>query len=78
MPHLLYARADMWALLGVWAVQQTIDNSNDQCEDCGSVHDARVSYTYGRQVGFCLCGVSNVMIVAILRIVPLHPIQPEK
>ena len=68
----------MWALLGVWAVQQTIDNSNDQCEDCGSVPDARVPYTYGRQVGFCLGGVSNVMIVAILRIVPLHPIQPEK
>ena len=59
MPHVLYARADMWALLGVWAVQQTIDNSNDQCEDCGSVPDARVPYTYGRQVGFCLGGDSN-------------------
>ena len=74
---MLYARADMWALLGVWAVQQTIDNSNDQCEDCGSVPDARLPYTYGRQVGFCLCDASNG-VVAILRIVPLHPIQPEK
>ena len=40
----------MWALLGVWAVQQTIDNSNEQCEDCGSVPDIEVPYTYGRQV----------------------------
>ena len=47
----------MWALLGVWAVQQTIDNSNDQCEDCGAVPDARVPYTYGRQVGFSVCVV---------------------
>jgi len=43
------SRADMWALLGVWAVQQTIDNSNDQCDDCGSVPDIEVPYTYGRQ-----------------------------
>ena len=44
------SRADMWALLGVWAVQQTIDKSNEECEDCGTVPDLDVSFQWGRVV----------------------------
>ena len=36
----------MWALLGVWAVQQTIDNNNASL----AVPDLQVNYTYGRVV----------------------------
>ena len=44
------SRADMWALLGIWAVQQTIDKSNDECEDCGTVPDLDTEFQWGRQV----------------------------
>ena len=44
------SRADMWALLGIWAVQQTIDKSNDECEDCGTVPDLDTEFLWGRQV----------------------------
>jgi len=37
------SRADMWAILGIWAVQQTIDNNN-----VSTVPDLQVDYTYGR------------------------------
>ena len=46
----------MWAILGIWAVQQTIDNNN-----VSTVPDLQVDYTYGRVVGscgyhcFCIC-----------------------
>ena len=40
----------MWALLGIWAVQQTIDKSNDECEDCGTVPDLDTEFQWGRQV----------------------------
>ena len=52
----LSPRADMWAILGIWAVQQTIDNNN-----VSAVPDLQVDYTYGRLVGscgyhcFCIC-----------------------
>ena len=36
----------MWAILGIWAVQQTIDNNN-----VSAVPDLQVDYTYGRLVG---------------------------
>jgi len=39
------SRADMWAILGVWAVQQTIDNSNDNGI---AVPDLQINYTFGR------------------------------
>ena len=42
----LSPRADMWAILGIWAVQQTIDNNN-----VSAVPDLQVDYTYGRLVG---------------------------
>ena len=42
----LSPRADMWAILGIWAVQQTIDNNN-----VSAVPDLQVDYTYGRVVG---------------------------
>jgi len=41
----LVSRADMWAILGVWAVQQTIDRSN---ENGVTVPNLQVNYTYGR------------------------------
>ena len=41
----LSPRADMWAILGIWAVQQTIDNNN-----VSAVPDLQVDYTYGRVV----------------------------
>ena len=44
----LSPRADMWAILGIWAVQQTIDNNN-----VSTVPDLQVDYTYGRLVGRC-------------------------
>ena len=28
-------RADMWALLGIWAVQETIDRNNEECATYG-------------------------------------------
>merc|ERR1712038_26988 len=43
------SRADMWALLGIWAVQQTIDKSNDECLDCDTVPDLAVEFQWGRQ-----------------------------
>jgi len=39
------SRADMWAILGVWAVQQTIDNSNSNGIN---VPDLAINYTFGR------------------------------
>merc|ERR1719266_1926070 len=42
------SRADMWALLGIWAVQQTIDKSNEECEDCDSVPDLQLDFQWGR------------------------------
>ena len=45
------SRADLWALLGIWAVQQTIDKSNDECDDCDNVPDLDVEFQWGRQVG---------------------------
>ena len=51
-------RADMWAILGLWAVQDGIDNSNDDCTDCNftvpNIETSRggaISYTDGRVVG---------------------------
>merc|ERR1719397_861826 len=43
------SRADLWALLGVWAVQQTIDNSNEDCEDCDTApySDSLLNYPSG-------------------------------
>ena len=45
----LVSRADMWAILGVWAVQRTIDRSNDNGV---TVPDLQVNYTFGRLVSF--------------------------
>ena len=40
----------MWAILGIWAVQQTIDNNN-----VSAVPDLQVDYTYGRVVRTYVC-----------------------
>ena len=45
----LLTRADHWAIMGVWAVQNTIDNAVSNGYD---VPDLDVDYTYGRTVGF--------------------------
>ena len=47
---LCYLRADMWAILGVWAVQKTIENNNNKCSSCEEVPDLQVTYTHGRNV----------------------------
>ena len=40
----------MWAILGMYAVQKTIDNNNENCSDCEEVPDLEVVYTTGRNV----------------------------
>lgn len=45
------SRADLWALLGIWAVQETIEKGNEECEDCDTVPDLAVEFQWGRQVG---------------------------
>ena len=57
MHTLPLCRADMWAILGLWAVQDGIDNSNDDCTDCNftvpNIETSRggaISYTDGRVV----------------------------
>ena len=46
----IISRADMWALLGIWAVEQTIEKSNDECVDCDTVPDLEVEFQWGRVV----------------------------
>ena len=41
----------MWAILGMYAVQKTIENNNEKCSDCEEVPDLEVVYTTGRNVG---------------------------
>ena len=41
----------MWAILGMYAVQKTIDNNNNKCSSCEEVPDLEVVYTHGRKVG---------------------------
>ena len=49
-PYQHYYRADMWAILGMYAVQKSIDNNNNKCSSCEEVPDLSVTYTHGRQV----------------------------
>ena len=46
----IISRADLWALLGIWAVEQTIARNNEECEDCGQVPDLQVEFQWGRVV----------------------------
>ena len=46
----IISRADMWALLGIWAVEQTIEKSNDECSNCDTVPDLQVEFQWGRVV----------------------------
>ena len=57
-PFQHYYRADMWAILGVYAVQKSIDNNNNKCSSCEQVPDLSVTYTHGRQVRVACYGVS--------------------
>ena len=43
------SRADHWAIMGIWAVQTTIDNA---VSNGYNVPDLAVDYTVGRTVGF--------------------------
>ena len=45
----ILSRADHWAIMGIWAVQSTIDNA---VSNGYAVPDLAVEYTYGRTVGF--------------------------
>ena len=46
----IISRADLWALLGIWAVNQTIAKSNEECEDCGTVPALQTDFQWGRVV----------------------------
>ena len=46
----IISRADMWALLGIWAVEETIAKSNEECGDCDTVPDLQVEFQWGRVV----------------------------
>ena len=52
----IISRPDMWALLGIWAVEQTIAKNNEECEDCGTVPDLKVDFKWGRKVSWS-CGM---------------------
>jgi len=50
------SRADMWALMGIWAINQTIIDNNDDCADgthtnsaCQTVPDLQVTFQWGRE-----------------------------
>jgi len=45
----IISRADLWALLGIWAVEETIDKSNEECGDCDTVPDLQVEFQWGRE-----------------------------
>ena len=50
----IISRADLWALLGIWAVEQTIAKNNEECEDCGTVPALQVEFKWGRVVSVML------------------------
>ena len=56
-PFNKFCRADMWAILGMYAVQKTIDNNNNKCSNCEEVPDLQAVYTHGRKVNtvFDMC-----------------------
>ena len=53
------SRADHWAIMGIWAVQNTIDNANNAGY---SVPDLAVEYTYGRTVTHSLSGSGSSLV----------------
>ena len=53
------SRADHWAIMGIWAVQNTIDNANSAGY---SVPDLDVEYTYGRLVTHSLYGSQSSLV----------------
>ena len=47
----------MWALMGIWAINQTIIDNNDDCAagthtnaNCETVPDLQVTFQWGREV----------------------------
>jgi len=44
----IISRADLWALLGIWAVEQTIAKNNEECQDCGTVPALQTEFQWGR------------------------------
>ena len=62
----IISRADMWALLGIWAVEQTIAKNNEECEDCGTVPDLKVDFKWGRKVSWST-RCQDVLYVRIIR-----------
>jgi len=52
----IISRADMWALMGIWAINSTIDNNNNDCAagthnnaNCVTVPDLQVTFQWGRE-----------------------------
>jgi len=52
----IMSRADMWALMGIWAINQTIIDNNDDCAagthtnaNCETVPDLEATFQWGRQ-----------------------------
>ena len=45
------SRADMWALMAIWAVNRTISLNNDDCASCAQSPDLSTEFLWGR-VGY--------------------------
>ena len=59
LSHVL-SRADLWAIMGVWAIQETIRDNNENCTLCPTVPPLQLTYTWGRKVR-CHTKVVTVM-----------------
>ena len=49
--HEAISRADMWALMAIWAVNRTISLNNDDCASCAQSPDLSTEFLWGR-VGY--------------------------
>jgi len=45
----IISRADLWALLGIWAVEKTIARNNQECNDCETVPALQTEFQWGRE-----------------------------
>eukprot|EP00092_Neocalanus_flemingeri_P022530 GFUD01024432.1.p1 GENE.GFUD01024432.1~~GFUD01024432.1.p1 ORF type:complete len:422 (+),score=86.93 GFUD01024432.1:153-1268(+) len=45
----IISRADLWALLGIWSINQTIIANNEDCDNCEEVPELEVTFKWGRK-----------------------------
>eukprot|EP00092_Neocalanus_flemingeri_P012654 GFUD01013637.1.p1 GENE.GFUD01013637.1~~GFUD01013637.1.p1 ORF type:complete len:333 (+),score=66.13 GFUD01013637.1:73-1071(+) len=45
----IISRADLWALLGIWSINQTIIANNEDCDKCEEVPELEVTFKWGRK-----------------------------